>query len=801
VRPVRLVLEGFSAFRTRTELDFGDIDLFALVGPTGAGKSSVIDGITFALYGAVARYGDERLVAPVINQRSASAKVDLIFTVGDERFRVFREVTRRGGRATTKEARLERVDDGGTALGAALAGDAKEVSAQVATLLGLDFSQFTTCVVLPQGDFARFLHETPGNREALLKRLLDLGVYDEVGKRARGRAAHAQAQLELLDAQLAEHRSDPGDEPEALAARVEVLGTLLAHVDDALPAIEAWQQELVDAEREAAAAERQVERLASVAAPADIDSLAEAVATIDLELATARDALAAAEERVEAVDGRVAELPAKADLEAAAARRTAREQLAARVETGRAKTELAEREAAEAAELVVAAAARATVARAALDAGRQEHAAHALADGLVVGDPCPVCLRALETVPSHDLADLDRLRSELEAAELEHTTLDASRNEVDQQLAGFRSHLAALFEQLAALDAEIESDPSPAEVVAALAAWDEIEAERRAARAARDAGREQERAARSRRDKVDKLMHSAWGQFDEARDRLGGLQPPPADRDDLAGSWRALLTWCEQQHGTVQQQATSAREAVARLTRQRDEGRAAVVRACEEAGVTVGDRSPRDVLVEVLATTDAARIAAETRRAEMARRLDERDELADRHRVAEDLGRVLRSGGFITWLLQEAVVELLAGATRRLRQLSHGRYSLAADDKGGFLVVDHGNADERRLARSLSGGETFLASLALALALADEVARLSAVGAPRLESIFLDEGFGTLDPDTLDVVVSAIEELQSEGRLVGLVSHVAEVADRVPVRFEVRKDPADATSTVERVVV
>ena len=60
-------------------------------------------------------------------------------------------------------------------------------------------------------------------------------------------------------------------------------------------------------------------------------------------------------------------------------------------------------------------------------------------------------------------------------------------------------------------------------MVAALAAWDEVDAERTAARAARDAGREQERAARSRRDKVDKLMHSAWGQFDEARDRLGGL--------------------------------------------------------------------------------------------------------------------------------------------------------------------------------------------------------------------------------------------------------------------------------------
>ncbi|MDZ7732667.1 MAG: SbcC/MukB-like Walker B domain-containing protein [Acidimicrobiia bacterium] len=79
------------------------------------------------------------------------------------------------------------------------------------------------------------------------------------------------------------------------------------------------------------------------------------------------------------------------------------------------------------------------------------------------------------------------------------------------------------------------------------------------------------------------------------------------------------------------------------------------------------------------------------------------------------------------------------------------------------------NADETRLgADALSGGETFLASLALALALADQIGELAAEGAPRLESIFLDEGFGTLDPETLDVVIDAIESLRSEDRVAGL---------------------------------
>jgi exonuclease SbcC len=119
-----------------------------------------------------------------------------------------------------------------------------------------------------------------------------------------------------------------------------------------------------------------------------------------------------------------------------------------------------------------------------------------------------------------------------------------------------------------------------------------------------------------------------------------------------------------------------------------------------------------------------------------------------------------------------------------------------AGDKS-FAIVDHHNADEARDVRTLSGGETFLASLALALALADSIAELAPVDAPGLDSMFLDEGFGTLDPGTLDVVAGAIEELASGGRMIGIVTHVADLAERLPARFRVTKGPS--TSTVELV--
>jgi exonuclease SbcC len=146
--------------------------------------------------------------------------------------------------------------------------------------------------------------------------------------------------------------------------------------------------------------------------------------------------------------------------------------------------------------------------------------------------------------------------------------------------------------------------------------------------------------------------------------------------------------------------------------------------------------------------------------------------------------------------MEEALEALVTGANDLLAELSSGAYSLRMD-KRDFCVVDHHNADETRGVRTLSGGETFLVSLALALSLADQIGAMATEGAARLESIFLDEGFGTLDGDTLDVVASVIQELGATGRTVGLVTHVRELAEMVPVRFEITRGPRG--STVSRV--
>jgi DNA repair protein SbcC/Rad50 len=145
-----------------------------------------------------------------------------------------------------------------------------------------------------------------------------------------------------------------------------------------------------------------------------------------------------------------------------------------------------------------------------------------------------------------------------------------------------------------------------------------------------------------------------------------------------------------------------------------------------------------------------------------------------------------------SFVLAARLEEVAAAASERLLTMTAGRYSLVHSDarkgnaKAGLslLACDAWTGIDRDTA-TLSGGETFLASLALALGLADVVTAESA--GTRMEALFVDEGFGTLDEDTLDEVMNVLDGLRAGGRLVGIVSHVTELRQRIPARVHVRK--------------
>ncbi len=155
-----------------------------------------------------------------------------------------------------------------------------------------------------------------------------------------------------------------------------------------------------------------------------------------------------------------------------------------------------------------------------------------------------------------------------------------------------------------------------------------------------------------------------------------------------------------------------------------------------------------------------------------------------------------------TYVLAERLREVAAVAGQRLDRMSAGRYTFVhstereARGKAGGLGLDilDGWSGLVRPAKTLSGGESFLASLALALGLADVVAAES--GGRVLDTLFVDEGFGSLDPDTLDLVMGTLDDLRAGGRVVGVVSHVDELRQRIPSQVRVSRTPQGSTLTV-----
>jgi exonuclease SbcC len=855
-------MAGFTVFRDPTTVDFTDADYFALVGPTGSGKSTVLDAICFALYGTVPRWGGTRGIGNALAPSANEARVRLVFESAGDRY-VATRVVRRDGRGNVKTAGaglqlmpsgfdVTKLDTGMDLddLGEVLAGTPAEMDEAILHAVGLPYEQFTSCVVLPQGQFADFLHAKPATRQQILVNLLGLHVYEEVQTRATGRANTAEAKLAVVDQNLGALADATDEAVEAAEAQVARMRELAAAVEAAVPGLRSARS----AEAEAAAARDKLDAdlgaLASVRAPAGSAETAGATAAARSAAADAAAEVRAAEEKEEKIRGELAAAGDPGSLSLLLDRHAELDRLLGQAEWFAGEVQVAEVEHADAvaaAELAYSThlGARQLLEQARLDyteAQRLDKAA-AVRAHLVAGEPCPVCEQVVEHVPPLPEGSAVKAaeaagkaaRAADEQAEQVWKQRDAVARKMETNLDRKRGQQEHHLSRLAEVRAALADSPGAEALKSRLAELNRLQKLLDQAGGAVRTSREAQRKAQAAVVQAEERQRSAWRQFDGVRDRVARFEPPPADRDDLAGAWQTLVDWAEAQRAERSAERERVDAALDEAHRTTVRSFAAVEALFVAAGVAPPGRaragtspsagaaaspagsaaaspagsaaaSPAGSEADEAELIRAAAVAAE--RAEAARRvLADRREQAQRlseqrialqraGRVAKALAGHLRANNFERWLLEEALDLLVAGASRILRELTGGQYDLI-HDKGEFYVIDHHDAGLRRAVRTLSGGETFQASLSLALALSEQLAGMSTTAAS-LESIVLDEGFGTLDAATLDVVAATLENLAARGdRMVGVVTHVNALAERVPVRFEVHKDAR--TAHVERV--
>jgi exonuclease SbcC len=812
MRPLRLVIEGFGSYREPADITLSDVDFFVLTGPTGSGKSTVIDALCFALYGTVPRWGKENVIRNALAPSSSGCRVCLVFEAGGRRYVVARRLARSArGVVQTKEARLELLDDTipvdaelDRLLEASvqqLAEGPEHVTGAVTTLLGIGYEHFTQCVLLPQGRFAEFLNAKPGDRQDLLIELLAYAVYEDVGQRARERGKLAATRSDLLDKQLAD-LGEVGTEAIATAARrVAELAALGPEVDLAVAALADVRDQWNLAHQRSNEHRRQLNELAGLRMPPDVPDLSARLSAADERMAKCnaeQEALELAETEAEQRLAGQAELSTLQRWHAAHRDNVllSKQLAAAQREFDRTQStedslvaELADAEQA------------ATDAEAALTRTEQNHRAAALAVDLRPGEPCPVCRQDVTELPHHDVpADLGTARANAKAAKTSVADVRKRLTAASKASVAARTAADGVRTRLAEVAAALADALTDQEVAAALAAREAADTALDKARSAVRTARAAVTKAHRERDQLREEEQKAWSALRAGRDRLVALSAPSVDGLDLAAAWQTLLTWADERRVVMTTEADDLERTEKAL---RDKGiadAAEVVGRLAEHGVPVDDASKAPVALAKqhegaqrdLAELKSRQDKAATLRAEAATCREEAE-------VAAMLGNLLRSDGFERWLCAEALDSLVLEASETLMQLSGNQYELDRGERNEFVVIDHNDAGTSRPVNTLSGGETFQASLALALALSHQVMGLSG-GKRSLNAMFLDEGFGTLDEVTLDTVASTLERLvEQTGSMIGIVTHVPALAERVPVQFAVTR--TGASSRVERVGV
>ena len=470
---------------------------------------------------------------------------------------------------------------------------------------------------------------------------------------------------------------------------------------------------------------------------------------------------------------------------------------------------------------------------AALSAARLEGLVAQVVQGLEIGDPCPVCGEPLTAIPDAGHSDVPNLEAELKVArgqllELRgqyKATQETAKNhalnleKIKRLQTELETRSASLTTELTALEREFEAaigasdDPISAvqdaragliaglaAKVAALTNGVDIEAQLIALgkkkRQLEDAQRSADKAMSDARASLEagiQGLESAAALLTERRSEASELSADLETALRKAGCATALearaaalsddelqrLEHFEREYTTqlhsLKARTLELREALNGQTPLSNTDFADLennLRDCETQVLTL-NRSEAQ-LQQVIADL-------QTRLRDKNRLTGEAATLETRFDVYAALAQDLKGNQFQDYLLAQVQRDLLTRASFVMRQITHDRYTLTLED-GEFCVQDAWNGMESRSVKTLSGGESFIASLSLALALSDYLAGSKALGA-----LFLDEGFGTLDSDALDAVTLVLETLNTTGRTVGVITHVPSLAERLPNRLMVEK--------------
>ena len=865
MKPVKITMSAFGPYAGVTAIDFrllGDDGLFLIAGDTGAGKTTIFDAISFALYGEAAG-GRERRKSKSFRSDYAAPRdetyVELTFTHRGETWTIRRNpeyvrAKKSGEGTTTQPANAEMTCLESRAVYVGL----QEVNAKVHDLLGLTQDQFTQTVMIAQGDFLKILNASSEERKKLFQKLFNTGFYEAMRFRLQDMNSECNKERETLDARItfaagkvAPEADFPERElllqycsdPKYAELMLDVLERLIDR-EKQMHAGAAGQKAALDQQRRevtvqleqgralnqlfdehkagsaalAALLEKQSAideeqhrldraRKAQLLQPAQalLKSATEQLNKLNRDLAVAQQGMDEAAPRLPVAEGRLKEAEAHQP-EADALRQQAgmlNELLPILKALARQQKEQKKLQAS-----IVRLTAESREADAAHSAAKESYylsQAGLLAADLESGKPCPVCGSCEHPQPAR-LAESAVTREMLEAAEKRRHDAEGKLQDTSNNLAALDAQIAAALERLAAL--RVSADETEATVKAKIG---ELEARARQIRDAVERCRKELQELQLAFRESEGKVQSIRKQLADAAARLTGQQQSFAEglaeqgfadaRDfELAILSNAAMAQLEKTIRTHYEQKQSLTD---RLTQLQDklQGKEPVdLIALEKRQVELNAAQKKADSDEMAASAKVIQHEAVHKEVQSTCRQRKRKE--ERWAVVRDLYDCCsgKAGGnrraklnFETYVQQYYFKQVVAAANKRLTVLTDGMFTLRCKEEAADRVHQSGldldvldrSTGQWRDVSTLSGGESFLASLALALGLSDVVQGQS--GAIRMEAMFIDEGFGTLDENALRNSLRVLNDLADGKRLIGIISHVQDLEEKIERQIVVSK--------------
>lgn len=768
MKPVFLRMQAFGPYAGEQCIDFTRLkekNCFLISGPTGSGKTSILDAMVFALYGSPS--GDMREgkslrsdYAPV----DYPTEVEFIFSLGQKEYKVLRhpeqELKKKRGEGTHKipgSAALSQKNIQGQ--WEPLSSKSEEVTACIEELLGFKAGQFTQIVLLPQGEFRKFLIADSKDRQKILETLFHTDFYSRLEETLGTKSKALQKEYEAIkNEQTARLASCACQSQEELDDKISRTVVLFRHAEEQTAQLKqklaaaqaAWEAaqstirlftEKEEAEREFSDLIRQSAQYAAL--EENIRRAEEALPLNNLysRALTAWNTLKQQKQLIETA--------AKKNRDSQQRLQELQKQLSqvlqslawlkdlAAVSSG--NTVLSPQELTEHLEERIASL-------------TQQAAALSAADNLLIrlartlrdGQPCPVCGAPEHPQPADKEADhrfqLQKEISEKQAVAARLRTLQKKLQDIRQEAAVSAKELGVISALLPPYEKAFLTQKEDYQKALADSSF----------------------ATKEDFLKAVKLI----SQLEELRHSVQEYQYKKAAASARLQRVQAAI------RGLTPPNTTELENAVQKLTVERDS-------FLQETGLLKKE-------LEILNDSRKFLIQLQIKLAEKDKEYQMAAYLAQYTKGDNPYKLTLSA-----YVLQTFLDDVLLQANDRLKIMTRNRYQLRrstrildARRKSGLdLEIDDAYTGQTRPVKTLSGGETFLASLALALGLTDVVQAYA--GGIRLDTILIDEGFGTLDPEALETAINALIDLQANGRLVGIISHVTELQERIDARLEV----------------